>query len=90
MGDKAAESYVRYVGFFFGDEGYRPQGRLTLPQTQVKSVGARTAQRAQEWGEATAHEYGWRLMEVRRFDSLRPEQQDYYRRLYGWEKEITS
>lgn len=43
-----------------------------------------TDKRAQEWGETTAAEYGWRLMEVRRFDSLPTQQQDYYHRLYGW------
>lgn len=80
--------YQRYVGFFFGDEGYRPQGRLTFASTQVKSVGALTAERAQAWGETTAAEYGWRLMEVRRFDSLSPEQQDYYRRLHGWQATV--
>lgn len=75
--------YRRYVGFFFGWAG----GFSTpsaYPGTNVKSVCAPTDKRAQEWGESTAAEYGWRLMEVRRFDSLPAQQQDYYHRLYGW------
>lgn len=78
------QSYPRYVGFFFGDEGFRVSG-VTSPQTQVKSVGAPNDRRAQEWGETTAAEYGWRLLEVCRFDDLPPLRQDFYRRMYGWE-----